>query len=150
MKGVLQDNESSIGCWVSILYRYRQNYLSKRLDPYNIGSGQHMFLLALAYNDGISQEELSERLKLDKATTAKALKKLEDEGYVARGIDAADKRAYQVFLTPLALRVIPLIKKAVEDWEQLITADLSEDESFLIKQLLRKMAQNACQYKKGS
>ena len=46
--------------------RYRQNYLSKRLDPFNIGSGQYFFLLVLSKNNGNSQEGLSDFLKMIK------------------------------------------------------------------------------------
>jgi len=143
----LRDDSSAIGRWISILYRYRQNYLGRRLEPYNIGSGQYFFLLILAKKNGISQEGLSDYLKIDKATTAKALKKLEDEGYVSRVVDTTDKRAYQVFLTSKGLEVIPVIKKLIKEWERLITIGLSESESLLIEGLLEKMAQNACQIK---
>lgn len=141
----MSSNESSIGRWISILYRYRQNYIGKKLEPYHIGSGQFFFLIVLSKNNGISQEELSDHLKIDKATTAKAIQKLEDEGYVDRIIDAKDKRAYQVYLTDKALKVIPIINEAVKDWERMITTGLSENESVIIEQILSKMAQNAWQ-----
>lgn len=144
---MLNTNESSIGRWISILYRYRQNFLSKRLETYHIGSGQHMFLLALANNDRISQEELSDYLKIDKATTAKAIRKLEYEGYVARAVDSTDKRAYQVFLTAKGYEVLPIIKAAVKEWERFITADLSESEGAVVEEILGKMARNAWQCK---
>lgn len=144
---MLNGASSSIGRWISILYRYRQNYLSKRLDPFNIGSGQYFFLLVLSKNNGISQEGLSDFLKIDKATTAKAIKKLEDEGYVAREVDAADKRAYQVYLTQKGWEVLPLIEKYINDWEKLVTIGFTENESQLLEGLLEKMAQNACQIK---
>jgi DNA-binding MarR family transcriptional regulator len=143
----LNENASSLGRWISILYRYRQNFLNKRLDSYRIGCGQHMFLLALARNDGINQEELSDYTKMDKATTAKAVKKLEEEGYVNRDVNAADKRAYQVVLTPKARKVIPVIRSAVREWEILITGGLSEHEAVQAEQIFRKMADNACQIK---
>jgi DNA-binding MarR family transcriptional regulator len=145
----LSENESSLGRWISILYRYRQNFLNKRLDPYSIGSGQHLFLLVLARNDGINQEELSDHVKIDKATTAKAVKKLEDAGYVERVVDRADKRAYQVFLTPKAWEIIPVIQAAVREWEVLLTRGLPENESVMAEEILEKMAHNACQLKSG-
>lgn len=138
----MANNNSYIGIWASILHRHRQSFLSKRLEPYHIGSGQQIFLLFLASKDGISQEELSAFVKLDKATTAKAIKKLENEGYVVRSIDAADKRAYQVSLTPKAMEVIPLIEAAVKDWEMLITTGFSQQERSLFEELLGKMARN--------
>lgn len=144
----MNGNDSSIGRWISILYRYRLNYLGKRLEPYNIGSGQHLFLMVLSKNDGINQEELSSYLKIDKATTAKAIKKLEEEGYVIRRIDDIDKRAYRVFLTDKGRDVIPIIDKAVKDWEEFITEGFSEKERISVGALLGKMAQNACRIKR--
>lgn len=144
----MNGNDSSIGRWISILYRYRLNYLGKRLEPYNIGSGQHLFLMVLSKNNGISQEELSNFLKIDKATTAKAIKKLEEEGYVTRHIDDIDKRAYRVFLTDKAWDVMPVIDEAVKDWEELITGGFSENERVLVEELLGKMARNACRIKR--
>ena len=138
---------SSIGRWISILYRFRQNYLSKRLEPFNIGSGQYFFLLVLSENNGISQERLSNYLKIDKATTAKAIKKLEKEGYVTRTVDTTDKRAYQVYLTQKGWELLPLIEKYINDWERLVTVGFAENESQLLERLLEKMARNACQIK---
>lgn len=143
----MSGTSSSIGRWISILYRYRQNYLSKRLEPFNIGSGQYFFLLVLSKNNGISQEGLSDYLKIDKATTAKAIKKLEEEGYVTRAVDNADKRAYQVYLTQKGWELLPFIEKCINDWERLVTVGFAENESQLLERLLEKMAQNACQIK---
>jgi DNA-binding MarR family transcriptional regulator len=114
---------------------------------YNIGSGQYIYLLALYRNDGINQEELSAYLKIDKATTAKALKKLIEAGYIHRVKDSGDKRAYKVFLTAKATAVIPVIQEAVKSWENGIGSGLTEEERQLIEELLHKMALNACQLK---
>lgn len=144
----MNGNDSSVGRWISILYRHRMNYLGKRLEPYNIGSGQHFFLMVLSKNNGINQEELSKFLKIDKATTAKAIKKLEEEGYVTRRIDDIDKRAYRVFLTDKGRNVVPIIDETVKDWEEFVTGGISEEERILVEALLGKMAQNACRIKR--
>jgi len=70
--------------WLSIVYRLGQSFLDKELKLYNLGSGQGMFLAGLLHRDGISQEHLSALLCIDKGTTARAIKKLEEEGYVLR------------------------------------------------------------------
>ena len=143
----MNDNQSSIGRQISILYRYGQSYISKKLETYNIGSGQYIFLSALYRNDGISQEELSAYLKIDKATTAKAVKKLIKDGYIRRDIDTSDKRAYKVFLTAKAIAVIPIVQEAAKNWENKVSSGLTEEEKRLIEELLHQMAQNACQIK---
>jgi DNA-binding MarR family transcriptional regulator len=140
-------NQSSFGRQISILHRYCQSFLSKRLETYNIGSGQYIYLLALYRNDGLNQEELSAYLKIDKATTAKAIKKLIEAGYIRRVKDSSDKRAYKVFLTAKAMAVIPVIQEAVKRWENGIGSGLTAEERRLIEELLHKMALNACQLK---
>ena len=136
--------EHPIGRWVSILYRYGQCYLGKKLEGYNIGSGQYGILMILCRNGGISQEELSFELEIDKGSIAKSVKKLEDEGYIQRSTDQDDKRAYKVFPTQKAFDVMPVLREAIDNWEDIITSDLSEHEKEIIEQLLCKMANQAC------
>ncbi|WP_068965826.1 MarR family transcriptional regulator [Desulfosporosinus sp. BG] len=143
----MKSNEGSIVRCISILYRYGQSYIAKRLEYLNIGSGQYVFLMTLFRKGGISQEELSNHLKIDKGTTAKAIKKLEEEGYLVRNPDLRDKRAYKISLTPKALEVIPAIQAAAKDWENLITSGLSEEESSRVEQILQRMAENTCHFK---
>ena len=47
-------------------------------------------------NDGLSQEELTEILNIDKGTTAKSIKKLETEGFAMRVKDKHDKKPDEV------------------------------------------------------
>lgn len=136
----------SINRWISILYRYGQSHISKQLEFYNIGSGQYIFLLALYKKDGISQEEISDYLKIDKATTAKAIKRLEKEGYIKRDIDSKDKRAYRVFLTQKALDINPIIRDILKKWSAVLSEGLTEDEKSIMLDLLSRMAENASLY----
>ncbi|HWJ03616.1 MAG TPA: MarR family transcriptional regulator, partial [Verrucomicrobiae bacterium] len=90
---LLTNSEGSIRRDISTLYRYGQAYIAKRIGALDIGSGQYIFLMTLFRKGGISQEELSCYLRIDKGTTAKAIKKLEDGGYIKRETDLKDKRA---------------------------------------------------------
>lgn len=133
----------SIGKYISILYRQAQSYITHQLRPYNIGSGQYIFLLALYRQDGINQEELTRELLIDKATTARALSKLEQEGYVKRERDPVDKRAYRVFITGKARKVRPIIYQTVRDWSDLLCADLNDEEKVVLDAILKKMVNSA-------
>ncbi|WP_243466358.1 MFS transporter [Methanosarcina mazei] len=53
-------------------------------------------------------ESLSDYLKIDKGTTARAIQKLVDEGYVFRQRDEKDRRSYRVFLTEKGKKLEPL------------------------------------------
>ena len=95
-------NCEHIGKYIGELHRASGIYFSKKFSKFGIGAGQYVFLLNLYKNSGITQEELTEKVKLDKATTARAIKKLEDEGYVSRVKKESDKRAYKLELTEKA------------------------------------------------
>ncbi len=78
----LHDSGNLIGKWTSVLYRYRKAFMARRLEKFGIVGGMFVTLLTVKEFNGASQERISDYLKIDKTTTAKAIKKLESEGYV--------------------------------------------------------------------
>lgn len=142
----MSDSKESIGRWISLIYRYGQTYIGKQLQSYSISKGQCIFLIALYKKDGISQEEISEHLKIDKGTTAKAIRKLEKEGYVIRKIDSCDKRAYKVYLAEKALEIKPIIYEAVHNWKNILTLGFTQEESNQAIKILEKMGKNASNF----
>ena len=131
-----------IGKVISYIYRYQRIFLNKELEPYGIGSGQFSFMMSLYLKDGVKQETLSRTYKLDKATVAKAIKKLEDTGYVYRKQDAEDKRAYNVFLTEKGKDIGAKMKEIAIKWDDIMIAGFSEEEKRLSAAFLERMEQN--------
>lgn len=137
----------NIGRYISYFYRMGQCYINEKLEPYHIGSGQYTYLLVLFDENGISQETLSERIKIDKATTGRAIKKLMQEGYVYRKRDSKDKRRYQIFLTPKGNEIKAVVYDVLEKWNELVLQDMKTSEKKYAVELLRKMADNISQFK---
>jgi len=144
----MSENKNSLGRWISLLHRYGHIYIGKQLKDYNIKKSQYIFLNALYKKDGVSQEQLSNYLKIDKGTTAKAIKKLEDDGYVIRKVDTKDKRAYNVYLTEKGVEIKPVVRKAMLDWIDILFSGFSEEEREQSLALLEKMGENASAYTK--
>lgn len=90
-----------------------QVLISGELAPYRIGSGQYIFLMAIASKEPLTQKALSERLLIDKTTTAKAIAKLEAEGYVRREADPSDNRYQLLYLTESGREVVPKVQEAL-------------------------------------
>lgn len=135
--------DHSLARWVSILYRYGQSYVTKRIESYNLGSGQFVVLITLFGSDGISQDQMSKYLKIDKASIAKAVRPLEKEGYIRREVDENDKRAYKVYLTQKALDIREDLFEVINEWENTLLSDLSDSDKVLFLKLLKKVAHNA-------
>lgn len=132
----------SIGKSISIIYRYRQILVNHKLKPYNLGSGQHIFLINIASNEGINQKELTSLVKIDKATTAKALKKLEEHGYIYRQCDDSDRRYNKLFLTEKGHEVMPVINDILNEITDELVKGLDENECRQFKQSLNKILDN--------
>lgn len=140
------ENKSSIPRWVSLIYRYGQMFIGEHLKQYDIGRGQHIFINALYKEDGLTQEDLSDYLKIDKGTTAKALKKLENQGYITRTVSAKDKRCNEVHLTEKALLIKEDVRKVLTEWRERLTFGLTEEEKKLALTILEKMGNNAARF----
>lgn len=132
----------TIGKYISQIYRKGGIYISKALAKEGIGSGQLMFLMQLYINDGLIQEDISSSLNIDKATTARALKKLEEENFIIRTVDERDKRALRVYLTDKGRNARPKIYEVFGEWERLMTESLSEEDKDNLIKLLRKISTN--------
>jgi len=135
--------ERSLGRLLSLLHRYFHIYLSEELLPYNIGKGQALFLLSLYHLEGATQEELAGYLHIDKSTTARAIDRLQDAGYVKKVPKKNDLRSKQVFLTPLAKKIEPRIIEILERWTKVLSEDLTGEEFDQALKLLEKMTGNA-------
>lgn len=132
----------SYGKYISAIYRHLQILVTARLAPFRIGSGQYIFLLTIAGKEGISQKALSEELLIDKTTTAKAIGKLEAEGYVRRETSPDDNRYNLLFLTESGKAVVPKVLAVLDDVRRLSLAGIDDGEYKLMMNLLRKVLRN--------
>lgn len=135
--------ERSVGRRIHILDRWMKLFLEEELKELDVSMAQFRFLLPLFHQDGVTQEQLTERVYVDKATTARAISKLEETGYIKREKDPEDKRAYRLFLTKKAKDFHPKMKTIMEKWTEMLTQDLTEKEKETLLALLDKMVANA-------
>lgn len=138
----------SLGKWVSIVHRYFRSYIDKEFAGLDIKGGYLQFIHALYRHDGLSQDELSEALGMDKTTTARVIKELVGLGYVIKEHDPQDKRFYRLSLTNKGKAVIPGLEKILKHWAEVLAAGFTEDERQLALDILKKMAENAAEFKK--
>lgn len=140
MANIERFQEISVGNYISIFYRIGVSYLSKRYEKYNIGFGQYQFLITLYFEDGLSQDELTKRVCVDKGTTARAINKLKELGYVTVKVDSIDKRIHRVMLTDKALSIQDDVLGIVEEWENMLLNSLTEEDKQTIQGMFKKVA----------
>lgn len=133
--------------FTNTLYRVTQCYTDEALKKYELSNGTYPFLMRLSYNEGISQNQISRELGVDKAMSARSINKLIELGYVIKEQDENDSRAYKLYLTDKAKAAIPEIKDIIFNWIDIITADFDENEKDEIVRLSEKALKNAIGFK---
>ncbi|WP_411678250.1 MarR family winged helix-turn-helix transcriptional regulator [Caproicibacter sp.] len=140
----------SIGKWISILYRQAQIYLNRELKPYDLNSSEYIYLVNLAAEtNGSNQKHLSDMISIDDALTTRAMKSLENKGFIIREKSRSDKRSYHISLTEKGVGIQPNILEILKKWTDIISEGMDEDEKDFIIQKLTVMSNNAIKVTKG-
>ena len=108
-----------------------------------MGPGQGIPFVELFANEGKSQDELSALIKIDKATTARSLAKLEDKGYIIRKTDSSDNRIRRVYLTRKAKKFAPTFLAIFNAWSHNLVQNFSREEKEQLLSFLERMGHNA-------
>ena len=109
---------------------------------YDLTRGQHSFLTRIMENPGISQEEVSFMLRVDKTTSAKAIKKLETKGYIMRKRSSEDKRQWCLYPTDKFKKIYPDLVDKINKTAELGTSNFTEDEVETLHNLIAKFRKN--------
>lgn len=136
-------DDTPLGITVSIARRGRSIFLNDRLEPLGLSAGQFPVLMLLARKQNIIQETLVRHYHLDKGTIARAVRKLEDAGYIRRITDPDNRRAVRLFLTEKGEQVIPLLQAINHEWETRISSGLTTEEQATLRRLMKTVAQNS-------
>lgn len=131
-----------LGKELNELARDIKKFLHYHLEGYPLGDGQFGILYEVFHNPGISQEKLSKKRNVDKTTTAKAIKKLINNGYIQRDKDKIDKRIYCLQCSEKAIKLMPEIERIIKLENEVLTKDISEDEIKKFKKIMRIMTKN--------
>ena len=123
----------------SKIFRNIQIFLDKILKKYELSSGSIPYIFTLEKNEGITQIKLSREVGNDKAMSARTITKLIESGFVYKKQDAKDSRAYNLYVTEKAKKLIPKIRVEIREVVDLITEDLTEEEKIITSKSLGKI-----------
>ncbi|WP_312637381.1 MarR family transcriptional regulator [Oscillibacter sp.] len=126
----------------SIIHRQSSMYLDRQLKEDNITASQYTHILVICENPGVSQEEISDKLKIDKGSVARTIKQFEKEGYITRLTATEDKRQYQIYPTDKAKALYEKIHGIAIASENRLTKNFTDIEREILKNLLDKVVSN--------
>lgn len=132
----------SIARMLTLLARKSQIYIGRILSKYNLTAAEQPFFMALHHNEGITQEELTELVCVDKSATARAVKSLEEKGYLVRKQDERDRRNNRIYLTNSAKELVFSVKSELHRFNELLINGISPQNLDIIYESLLKMEEN--------
>ena len=94
------------GRYISVLMRQLNLFFSHELSEVEITASELMYLSQLYRADGLTQEEMSMEISVDKAATTRTIQGMEKKGLITRRRSETDERSVTVAPTEagLALR----------------------------------------------
>lgn len=103
----------SVGKWAAIIQRYTHQYIDKRFNHFGLGNTEVLVLLTLYDQENVPQDYITRQIVMDKATITRAIKRLEEKGYLYRKESVSDRRKKIVFLTEAAWKIEEEITEAM-------------------------------------
>jgi DNA-binding MarR family transcriptional regulator len=127
---------------IGMIARALDSISNIEFKEYDLTKGQYLYLVRICENPGIIQEKLAEMIKVDRTTAARAIKKLEINGFIEKKEDKHNKKIKKLFPTGRGKNVYPFIKRE-HDYSNIVALEgLSEREIETIFNLLQRVRKN--------
>lgn len=117
-------------------------YYESNFKDDSLTLNEHAVLLRIRYQGVSTQHDLVKLFKVSGAYMAKLLRKFEDRGYVERREDPENRRKKIVKVTDEGIEKTDEFIEVIQNWEDTITASISEDELKTMKKVLYKIIAN--------
>ncbi len=114
-------------------------FRSERMAEFGLKGCHISYLLHVCACPGISQDKLAQRIYINKSNVARQAAWLEEEGFITRNPSPTDKRVLELYPTEKAKAMMPQVHAILDDWNQILTEDLTEDEIATVRRVLEKM-----------
>ncbi|MDM5214403.1 MarR family transcriptional regulator [Peribacillus sp. NJ4] len=127
---------------IGMIARALDSISNIEFKEHDLTKGQYLYLVRICENPGIIQEKLAEMIKVDRTTAARAIKKLEIDGFIEKKEDKHNKKIKKLSPTEKGKNVYPFIKRE-NDYSNIVALEgFSEREVETIFNLLQRVRKN--------
>ncbi|OBG70327.1 MarR family transcriptional regulator [Mycobacterium sp. E3298] len=108
----------------------------------DLTKGQYLYLVRIYENPGIIQEKLAELIKVDRTAAARAIQKLESQGFIEKKNDDTNKKIKRLFTTEKGDQAYPFLKREGDYSNAVALAGFSPEETEALFQFLQRIRKN--------
>ena len=127
---------------IGMIARALDSISNIEFKEYELTKGQYLYLVRICENPGIIMEKLIDLIKVDRATAARAIKKLEKKGFIEKKFDEHNKKNKKLFPTDTGKKIYPSIIKENKYSNNVALKGFSEKETEILADLLQRMRKN--------
>ena len=131
---------------ISIIDKSAVKYRSEKFKTIGLYGSDHPYILCVNRFPGISQDEISMRVIVNKSNTTRTLSRLEEDGFIIRKTNDTDKRILNVELTSKSKDIIPEILEINNSLEEYLFSDFTDEEKQIFSDLLDKIYKKSVEY----
>lgn len=132
----------SIGARIGFISRKSKNYFNQVVSEEGLFAGQHHIIMMLERVGCATVSQIAEEMRTTSATASVSIKRLEKAGFVEKRSSDSDARITKIYLTDKALAVTQRIKSKMDEAEESLTQGLTQEEKYLLSDLLDKVVNN--------
>lgn len=126
-------------------HRCSKRYYNEKLNTDGITGNQQIYIFQICRHPGISQEQLAQRITVNKSNVTRQLSALEQNGFIIRRPSQEDKRVLQVFPTEKGEALYPKVLEIMQQWNRLLLEEFNEKEQELLLSMMQRVQAKALQ-----
>lgn len=127
---------------IGMIARSLDSMSNIEFKAYDLTKGQYLYLVRICEHPGIIQDKLADMIKIDRTTAARAIQKLETNGFIEKLNDAKNKKIKRLVPTKKGEAVYPFIIREHHYSNSVALQGFSEAEAETIGTLLQRVRLN--------
>lgn len=127
---------------IGMIARALDSISNIEFKEFDLTKGQYLYLIRICENPGIIQEKVAEMIKVDRTTAARAIKKLEIQGFIEKKDDDQNKKIKRLHPTKKGSELYPFLKREGDHSNEVALSGFSEEEVEVLFDLLQRVRKN--------
>ena len=127
---------------VGLIERALDSISNIEFKDINLSNLQFLYVVRIYEHPGIIAEQLANLIKVDRTTLARAVRRLEKQGYVYRESDPDNKKIKHLYVTEKGKQIYPFIIRENSHSNEVALQGFTPEEAQQVHDYLKRIRQN--------